>query len=476
MATTEEIRVPDIGDFESVDVIEILVSPGDRVEVEDGLITLESEKASMDVPSPRAGTVKEVKVSAGDQVAEGDVIVLLETGEEEAEEEAPPPEVPEEPEEAEEREEAAVREGAGEALMEPAEEEVSPAEAEEEPPEDRARRMEEARREVVRRADQIPKPKETELRPLDEDVDETAFARVYASPSVRRFARELGVDLSRVEGTGRKGRILRADVEAYVRRRLSERAAPAAAAAPGAPELPEIDFSKWGEVETEELTKIQRLTGRNVHRSWATIPHVTQHDKADVTELEEFRKSMAGEAEERGVKLTPIPFLVQASVAALREFPRFNASLAPDGATLFVKKYFHVGLAVDTPQGLVVPVIRDAERKGLFELAEEAADLASRARDRKLKPDEMEGASFTITSLGGIGGTAFTPIVNWPEVAILGVSRAEWEPVWTGDGFEARRMLPLSLSYDHRVIDGARAARFTRYLATVLGDIRRLLL
>jgi len=462
MADVKEIKVPDIGDFDAVDVIDVLVSPGDSVAEEDGLITLESEKASMDVPSPLAGTVKEVKVSAGDQVKQGDVIVLLEVaaGSGEAEEAA----------------EKAAGEEAGPEKQETQEE----APADEETP---ARK--EAQAEETPAAEEVP-PKTAEptrwARPLDEPADEEGFARAYASPSVRRFARELGVDLSRVEGSGRQGRILREDVQAYVKRRLAElRRAPAAAGAGGAAvELPEIDFSRWGEVETEELGKIQRLTGRNVHRSWITIPHVTQHDHADITALEAFRKAQKDEAppaiKEAGVKMTLIPFLIKAVVAGLKELPRFNASLSPDGERLVRKKYFHVGIAVDTPNGLVVPVVRDADKKGLWELAEEVGDLAARARERKLKTDEMEGGCFSISSLGGIGGTAFTPIVNWPEVAILGVSRAEMRPRWNGEGFEPRLMLPLSLSYDHRVIDGAAAVRFTRFLAGVLEDLRRLLL
>ncbi|HSL84688.1 MAG TPA: 2-oxo acid dehydrogenase subunit E2, partial [Thermoanaerobaculia bacterium] len=359
-------------------------------------------------------------------------------------------------------------------------------------PEEEPEREEEdeEKAEKPEKPDEPARKKETRLEPMDEPVDEEAFAKAYASPSIRRFARELGVDLSRVEGSGRSGRILREDVQAYVKRRLAGReGAGVAAGAPVLGELPEIDFSKWGEVETEELSKVQRLTGKNVHRAWLTIPHVTQHDEADVTELEAFRKSLGKEAEARGVKLTPIPFLIRAVVAALQEFPRFNSSLAPGGESIVVKKYVHVGVAVDTEAGLVVPVIRDADRKGLIELAGEVADLAERARERKLKGEELQGGTFTISSLGGIGGTAFTPIVNWPEVAILGVSRSEWRPVWRGGGegtggeggersgaFEPRLMLPLSLSYDHRVIDGARAVRFTRYLARVLEDLRRLLL
>ncbi len=432
MAEVREVRVPDIGDFEVVDVIDVLVAPGDRVAEEDGLITLESEKASMDVPSPLAGTVREVKVSAGDQVSQGDVIALLEVAEGVA--------------------------GGGEVVEEEAEERsaqgpvvASPEPEEPGPPA------------VLEQSPRPPAP-----------VDEAAFAQAYASPAVRRFARELGVDLSRVRGSGRKGRIVREDVQSYVKGRL---ASPEASAVSGhGIELPEIDFSRWGEVETESLSKIQVLTGRNLHRSWVTIPHVTQHDFADITALEEFRKGQAGEAEARGVKLTPVPFVIRAVVAALRDLPRFNASLSADGSSIVLKRYFHVGVAVDTPNGLVVPVVRDADRKGLFELAAEVADLAARARERKLKMEDLEGGCFTISSLGGVGGTAFTPIVNWPEVAILGVSRAEWRPRWTGEGFEPRLMLPLSLSYDHRVIDGVAGVRFTRHVAQSLEDVRRLLL
>jgi pyruvate dehydrogenase E2 component (dihydrolipoamide acetyltransferase) len=519
MATTEEIRVPDIGDFDEVDVIEVLVAPGDRVEEEDGLITLESEKASMDVPSPRAGTVKAVKVEAGGKVKQGDLILVLEVGEEAeagAETEEEEPEEPEAAEEEPEEEEEEPEPEAGEEEAEAEEEErpEEPAEAEEEPEARRkrpksvvgkvaaAQGMGEGERKAERKpgkgedkAERKPRKRvgaelvsargggrgeeaaeEEDTQALDEPVDEEGFDKAYASPAIRRFARELGVDLAAVEGSGRNGRILREDVQAHVKSRLAAAREGRAAAGPGLPELPEIDFTKWGEVETEPLSKVQRLTGRNVHRAWLTIPHVTQHDAADVTELEAFRKSLAKEAEARGVKLTPIPFLVRAVVAALQEFPRFNGSLAGDGESVIVKRYFHVGIAVDTEGGLVVPVIRDADRKGLWALAEEVADLAGRARERKLKLDELEGGTFTISSLGGIGGTAFSPIVNWPEVAILGVSRAEWRPVWADGEFVPRQVLPLSLAYDHRVIDGARAVRFTQFLAQVLGDVRRLLL
>jgi pyruvate dehydrogenase E2 component (dihydrolipoamide acetyltransferase) len=485
---SEEIRVPDIGDFDEVDVIEVLVAPGDHVAVDDGLITLESDKASMDVPSPEAGTVREVRVEAGGKVSQGDVILTLEP-------DAAPAEEPEkrptsasaggpEPGGASpprSRRQQPVDEDEAEAQARAEAEAIEPAEAASAGGHEARLAARQRRRERAAG----PRPtiplldEEVELRPLDEDVDEDAFGKVYASPAVRHYARELGVDLARVEGSGRKGRIVRYDVRTYVQRKLGEVQGAGGAGLGGGlalPELPEIDFSKWGEVERRELSKIQRLTGKNVHRAWITIPHVTQHDQADVTELEAFRKAQSEEAERREVRLSPIPFLIRAVVAALREYPRFNASLAADGDSLILKKYFHVGVAVDTDSGLVVPVVRDAESKGLFQLAAEVADLAERARSRKLKSEELEGGSFTISSLGGIGGTTFTPIVNWPEVAILGVSRMEWQPVWQDGDFVPRLMMPLSLSYDHRVIDGAAAVRFTRYLATVLGDIRRLLL
>ena len=474
MPDLEQIRVPDIGDFDAVDVIDVLVSPGDVVAEEDGLITLESEKASMDVPSPMAGTVREVKVSAGGQVKQGDVIVLLEPAEGARTSGASS---------GQDARSAESAEPSGKGSGTEDEAAAPPAEPARQAP---AAQAAEPARPTAAPANADAARDQGAIRPLDEPVDEDAFSKVYASPSVRRFARELGVDLSRVAGSGREGRILREDVQEYVKGRLAVvqgagGAAPAGASGAVAPvELPEIDFSKWGAVETEELGKIQRLTGRNVHRSWITIPHVTQHDHADITELEAFRKAQRDQVpaalREAGVKLTFLPFLVKAVVAGLREFPRFNASLTPGGERLVLKKYFHVGIAVDTPNGLVVPVVRDADTKGLWELAAELGDLAARARDRKLKVDEMEGGCFSISSLGGIGGTAFTPIVNWPEVAILGVSRAERQPRWTGEGFEPRLMVPLSLSYDHRVIDGAAAVRFTRFVAGVLEDLRRLLL
>ena len=472
MSELVEVKVPDIGDFDEVDVIEVLVAPGDEVQEDASLISLESDKATMDVPAPRAGTVREVKVSAGDKVAQGSLILMLEPAAAAGEAEGS----------------ARDEEAAGEAPEAPSDEPETPAkpgkgaaqqeEGETEPPEPPDE--EGPAPKVPREAPDLAS-REVEIARRERTIDEAGFARAYASPAVRRFARELGADLGQIEGSGRKGRIVKEDVQRWVKAALAEPRGAAAGAAGGALSVapaPAIDFSKFGPVEAEPLTKIQRLTGQNLHRSWVTIPHVTQFDEADITEMEAFRKEMAGEAERRGVKLTPIPFLVKAVVAGLREFPRFNSSLSADGESLVKKSYFHIGIAVDTPAGLMVPVIRDADQMGLFELAAKLSDLASRARERKLKPDEMQGGSLTISSLGGLGGTAFTPIVNPPEVAILGVSKARMQPVWREEegGFEPRLMLPLALSYDHRVIDGVAGARFTTYLAQVLGDLRRLLL
>jgi pyruvate dehydrogenase E2 component (dihydrolipoamide acetyltransferase) len=442
MAEIRDVKVPDIGDFEAVDIVEVLVSPGDRVEVEDSLITLESDKATMDVPSPLAGTVRELKVKTGDQVAEGDVILTLELSEEKAEEE----DKEGEQREKEETEETSEPEEAKKATEERKAEEKEP--EEEEPPEKPERAG--------------PPPP----RAFDEEIEEQAFLEAHASPSVRRFARELGADLGKIEGSGRKGRITREDVEAYVKRRLQGPELPGGAFA--LPEMPEVDFSRFGEIERVERSRIRKIGARNLHRSWLHVPHVTQHDEADVTDLEAFRREHDAEARERGFKLTPIAFLMKACVAALQKYPDFNASLDPDGEHLIRKRYYHLGIAVDTPDGLVVPVIRDVDRKGLFQCAEEVVEVAGRARERKLKKEDLEGASFSISSLGGIGGTAFTPIVNVPEVAILGVSKMEWKPVWRDGELVRRRILPLSLSYDHRVIDGADAARFLRWVCTCL--------
>ena len=449
----EEVRVPDIGDFDEVDVIEVLVSPGDSIEPEQSLITLESDKASMEVPSTVAGTVKEVRIKVGDKVSEGDVVLLAETA------------------------------GGGDAK--PAAERKPAAEAPKKAPE------------PAPGGQSAPPPSgagsSEGLDPLTEDdqpipasgqIDPEKQRLAHASPSVRRFARELGVDLSLVRGSGPKSRILKEDVQSFVKHALAGgagAAAPAAAPAAaqggmGIPPIPEQDFSKFGEVEEKPLSRIKTKSGPHLHRSWLNVPHVTQFDEADITELEAFRKAEKDAAEKQGVKLTPLAFLVKASARALREFPDFNSSLKPSGDALILKKYINVGVAVDTPQGLVVPVIKDADRKGIYQIAADMGEVSKKARDGKLGPGDMQGGTFSISSLGGLGGTAFTPIVNAPEVAILGVSKSSMKPVWDGREFVPRLMLPLSLSYDHRVIDGAAAARFTTYLSGLLGDLRRLIL
>ncbi|MEM9300694.1 MAG: dihydrolipoyllysine-residue acetyltransferase [Pseudomonadota bacterium] len=435
---TIEITVPDIGDFDDVEIIEVLVGPGDSVAAEDSLITLESDKASMEVPAPQAGTIVEMKVEVGGRVGEGDVIAILEAAAPAAADPAPPP-----------------------AAAPPAPAAAKPAPTEPEAP---------------RKGPRTPPVSFDASRVLPDSVP-------HASPSVRRFARELGVDLAEVNGTGRKGRIVKADVEGYVKGVMQQarRGGAGATQAPAGSGLslldwPKVDFAKFGEIETRPLSRIQKISGANLSRNWVMIPHVTQHDEADITEMEAFRKSHSEAAKAAGYKLTPLAFLIKAVVAALKEFPTFNASLDPESESLVLKKYFHVGVAVDTPDGLVVPVVRDCDQKSLYELASDVVAASIKARDKKLSPTDMQGGCFSISSLGGIGGTAFTPIINAPEVAILGVSRSVLKPVWNGKEFEPRLMLPLSLSYDHRVIDGATAARFTGYLAHVLGDIRRLLL
>jgi len=433
----EEILVPDIGDFQDVPVIEIAVSPGDSVVAEDSLVTLESDKATMDVPSPTAGVVKEMKVRLGDTVSQGSLILTLEVNDADTAPE-PPPEEEQKPRPSP----AADTRPPGPAAAAPV---ATPC---------------------------APRPSPTASLPSPAAA---AHAPSHATPSLRHFARELGVDLSRVRGTGRKGRVLRDDVTRFVK---GELAAGGAGGEPGAgiPPVPVVDFAKFGQVEIQALTRIQKISGQHLRRAWLNVPHVTHHDEADVTEMEAFRQSLKEQAARQGVRVTALSFIMKAVCAALVEFPTFNASLAADGESLVLKKYFHIGVAVDTPGGLVVPVIRDVDGKGIMALGAELAELSARARDGKLKPGEMQGGCMTISSLGGIGGTAFTPIVNVPEVAILGVTRARMAPVWNGESFEPRLKLPLDLSYDHRVIDGAQAARFMSFLVGVLGDIRRLLL
>ena len=443
----KDVLVPDIGNFDSVDVIEVLVQPGDTIAKDDSLITLESDKASMDIPAPFAGTVKEVKIKVGDKVAQGTLILTLDAEENAAA--AAPAEAPK----AEEAKPAPVA--------------AAPASAPE----------------ASRPAPPPPQTIQPEAtpNPIGASVETAPGKLAHASPSIRKFARELGVNLAFVTPSGPKNRILQEDVQAYVKGELSKpRTGGIATGAGGLAVIPApvIDFSQYGETETKPLSRIKKLSGANLHRNWVTAPHVTQFDEADITDLEDFRKSMQAEAEKRGVKLTMLAFLIKASVNALRAYPSFNASLSADGENLILKQYYNVGFACDTPDGLVVPVIRDVNRKDVLEIAAELGELSAKARERKLKVEEMQGGCFTISSLGGIGGTAFTPIINCPEVAILGVSRSSIQPIFNSKTkeFEPRLMLPLSLSYDHRVIDGADGARFTSHMRMLLSDVRRLLL
>ena len=434
----KEIVVPDIGDFDSVEVIEILVAEGDMVQAEDSLITVESDKASMEIPSSESGKVVKVRVNLGDNIAEGSVIVMMEVSDSAT---ASPKEADSKPVTAKKEETGSTHEKMAPAKSTPAK--SSPG--------------------------KLPSNKTSPTAV----IDEIRFSKAYASPSVRKFARELGVDLGGVEGTSRKGRINKEDVKGFVKKAMTTSGG--AGASLGLKPAQEIDFSQWGDIESEALSKINKLTGQHVHRSWVTIPHVTQFDEADITEMEAFRKQMGKEMEKEGIKITPLAFIVWAVVASLKAFPRFNSSLDITGENLIIKKYFNIGVAVDTPNGLVVPVIREADQKSLVQISQEIRELATKARDKKLKPSDMQGGCFTISSLGGIGGTKFTPIVNAPEVAILGVSRSKMEPVWNGTEFEPRLILPLSLSYDHRVIDGADGARFTTHLSKMLSDIRRMM-
>ncbi|MCG8590683.1 MAG: 2-oxo acid dehydrogenase subunit E2 [Proteobacteria bacterium] len=424
MATRVEINVPDIGDFDEVEIVEVLVGAGDRVGVEDSLVTLESDKASMEIPSPHAGTVVELRVQVGDKVSEGTLLAVLEV---DAVEAAPPP--------------------AEEAPASP-------------PP-----RPEPAPVEAASPAASVPHAPPVPPAPA---VPSTAAA--HASPGIRRMARELGVDLAQASGSGPHGRVLEGDLKEHVRRTLQSGAGPAAAS------LPAVDFAAFGPVEERPLTRIRRTAARNLAASWPQVPQVTQHDHADVTELEAFRRGLRQRAEAEGVKVTPVAVLLKACAVVLREFPDFRSSLAPSGEALVVKDYIHIGVAVDTEAGLVVPVVRDVDQKGLLQLSRDLTDLSERARARKLKPADLQGGVFSLSSLGGIGGTAFTPLVKAPEVAILGVSRIEMRPVWDGEAFGPRQVLPLSLSYDHRVIDGAAAVRFTTALRSVLESPANLLL
>ena len=420
-----EVRVPDIGDFKEVAVIEILVKQGDTIFSEDSILILESDKATMDIPAPFGGVVAEVKIKTGDKISEGDLIALVHSAE--SAPASPPP----------------VKTDSAAAA------EKSP----QKPP-------------------QTPPKKPPQTPPAGQKITGELTAKPHASPSVRKFARELGADLQKIKGSGVRGRILKTDVQEYIKAALRQKPAEGG----GLPSVPPVDFAKFGEIELQPLPRIRKLSAANLHRNWLVAPHVTQCAEADITDMEEFRKSLAEDAKKDGYRMTPLAFFIRAAVMALRQFPEFNASLHGDGEHLVRKKYFNIGVAVDTPGGLVVPVLRGAERKGLADIARELAEISSRAREGKLKSEEMRGGCFTISSLGGIGGSFFTPIINLPEVAIMGVSRSAVRPQWDGKQFTPRLILPLSLSYDHRVIDGAAGARFITYYANLLGDVRRLAL
>lgn len=539
----KEVFVPDIGDYQNVDVIDVLVNVGDEVKEEDSLITLETDKAAMDIPSPAAGKIAKVLVKVGDKISQGDLIIELEASDEAVktpladssalQADAQAAEMPEPPaaspmaETTQSRIETILVPDIGsddpvqiiEVMIQEGDllDKDAPLvtlesdKASMEIPSPYAAKIKKV---LVKVGDKIstggavaeveikgqgatssPQPSHTEQTPKVDMAPPPPLSKspapvpvvsgepvvaqtsVHAGPGVRRFAAELGVDLSQVKGTGRKGRLLKEDIQSFVKQRMSE---PAALAGGGLgfdlPPPPKVDFSKFGEVQVEPLSRIKKLSGRFLHRNWVTIPHVTQFDEANITELEDFRKKQKLLAEKQGVKLTPLVFIMKAVVAGLKQFPTFNASLSENGEDLILKNYYHVGVAVDTPNGLVVPVIRDVDQKGMFQLAQELGEVSLRAREGKLTAQEMQGGCMSISSLGGIGGTAFTPIVNLPEVAILGVSRSQWKPVYQDGEFQPQLMLPLSLSYDHRVIDGADAARFTSYLVQQLSDIRRLLL
>ena len=473
----QEVLVPDIGNFDSVDVIEILVKAGDTIAKDDSLITVESDKASMDIPAPFAGVVKEVKIKVGDKIAQGHLLLTLEAADS-SEVTAPSPQplshegrganvvaadlknsqtptntIPSPP----------VGEGKGEGAKPTA---IAPPIPE-----------------PSRPAPKPPKQVQPAHQPLPvgESVVVNGGKLSHASPSVRKFARELGVNLALVKGSAAKSRITESDVQAFVKNELAKPRTENMGAGLGSLAtlpMPVIDFSQFGEIETKPLSRIKKISGANLHRNWVTAPHVTQFDEADISDLEEFRKSMSADAEKRGVKLTLLAFLIKASVNALKAYPNFNSSLAPDGDSLILKSYYNIGFACDTPDGLVVPVVKDVQSKDVLDIARDLGELSTKARERKLKIEEMQGGCFTISSLGGIGGTMFTPIINCPEVAILGVSRASMQPVYNAEtsSFEPRLILPMSLSYDHRVVDGADGARFTSHMRMMLSDVRRLLL
>lgn len=442
-ASSEQlVPVPDLGGSDSVECIEVCVAVGDEVGEGDSLVVLESDKASMEIPSPSAGKVLEIKLKEGDKVSEGDALVLLEV--------------------------------AGASATSGAKQESQPSA----PASDASSKASEAKAPETKAEPQQAAPaKETSLPAAQTlSADEAGGASVYAGPSVRKLARQLGVDLNKLKPSGPRGRFTNDDVRSYVKQVLEDVGSGKVSSGSGIPAIPEVDFAQFGDIEMVKMSKIAKLTRDNMSRSWLNVPHVTQFDDADITELEEFRKSMKAEAEKRGVKLTPLPFLLKAAAAALEAEPSFNVSLHADGEHMVKKNYIHIGVAVDTPMGLMVPVIRDVNKKGLWELAAESAEIAAKARAGKLMPRDMQGGCFTISSLGSIGGNGFTPIVNAPEVAIMGVSKAQVKPVWNGSEFVPRNMLPLSVSYDHRAINGADCGRFFTYMVSVLSDIRKLLL
>lgn len=429
MAEIKQVLVPDIGDYKEVGVIEVMVKVGDTVNAEDTLLTLETDKAAMDVPSPFAGLIKEIAVKVGDKVSQGSLILTLECADAPAPSQAAP----------------------GVSSLPP-----------------------------VASGDVSLHSKTAAVAAVQTAVPVMAQmissgGKAHASPAIRRFARELGVDVTQVRGNGVKGRVTKDDVQNFVKAALSQ---PRGAGGNGLQVLasPVVDFAKFGAIETKPLSRIQKISGANLHRNWVTIPHVTQFDEADITEMEAFRKELSAEYAAQNIKITPLAFMLKAVVTALQKYPEFNASLDSSGENLVLKQYFHIGVAVDTPDGLMVPVLRDVDKKGIVQLAKELGEVSVKAREKKITAADMQGGCFTISSLGGIGGTAFTPIINAPEVAILGVSRSSMKPVWKDGAFEPRLMLPLSLSYDHRVIDGALGARFAVYLSQVLADTRRLAL
>ena len=463
-----EVKIPDIGDFDEVEVIEVLVSVGDTVAIEDPIVTLESDKATMEIPSPAEGTISSIEVAIGDKVAEGAVIAQVNS------------------------------EDSDETVDKPGDESNDQSgdqsgddpsnESNDNPGNDTGNHAVEDEVEIVSAetntseepADE--KPQAIKAPPKDQSAETISkpAALPHASPAIRRFARELGADLVLIAGSGPKGRILKEDVKNWVKTQLSANShgnsteSHGAQSMQGIPAIPEVDFTEFGETENLKLSRIKKLSGPHLQRAWLNIPHVTHHDEADITDLEAFRKSLKAEAQSEGLRITLLSFVMKVLVGALKKYPNFNASLAPNGEELILKKYFNIGIAVDTPNGLVVPVVRDVDRKSIFDLARDLGGISERARDGKLKPDDLKGGCISISSLGGIGGTAFTPIVNAPEVAILGIARSKMSPVWDGEAFVPRLMLPLDLSYDHRVVDGAEAARFVAYLTQSFADVRRL--